>query len=92
MTNLRKFVVRVLQNEQDIKYNYRPNCGPFVVYAKSPRGAFRAVRNKFGGSLRSYNSCEARKLECEGSISDRIGKHLRLGRLPHHPYDYDGVL
>lgn len=47
--------------------------GSFVVQAKSPRGAFRVVRNNYAHMITNHLSRENHVLECEGVKSDCRG-------------------
>ncbi len=69
----RRHVVRVVPAADD---TYAGTPGPFVVFAASPRGAFRKVRNLFAHSLTDHVSREYRALECDGIVSNRIGRRL----------------
>jgi hypothetical protein len=70
MTNLKLFTVRAIHSQAFC------GVGPFVVRAKSPRGAFRKVRNTFPQFLRNHVAREYMPLECDGIISDRTGELL----------------
>lgn len=52
------------------------NVGPWVVRARSPRGAFRVVRNGWPHWLTNHLRQETHVLECEGVQSDRRGRVL----------------
>lgn len=53
--------------------------GSFVVQAKSPRGAFRVVRNNYADMITNHLSRESYILQCEGIKSDCRGI-LRINR------------
>lgn len=56
-----------------VKKDGQVDVGPWVVRARSPRGAFRVVRRGWPHWLTNHLSCETHTLSCEGIVSNRVG-------------------
>ena len=67
-----RFVVRM----QPLAHEVVACMGPFVVYAKSERGAFRIVRNRWPHWISDHVCRINRVLESNGIMYDRRGQLL----------------